>query len=1374
MFKKLLLNLSIFFTVLGLIALVRPNARAQRKLKFTSLTVKDGLSSNIVNNVLKDRYGLMWFATEDGLNKYDGQKFTVYRHRAGDSTSLSANEIISMHEDKGGNLWIGTNGGQLNVYDRDKDSFVNFKSENNRQGITGPISAICSDYLGDIWVAHYNSVTIVNFINWTTKSFKLNLGSEKNTSSHDIITYVFKDRKQNMWIGTDNGLCLVDKRGKKKMVFRHAANDETSISHNSIISIGEDSQGDLWVGTRGGLNRLRKDGKGFDRFTHTADPGSLINDVVYTFRSDPVSHQLWVGTEGGLDIINPANGLIAHVPMDKRQTYSLNNQSIRSILIEPDGIYWVGTYQGGVNKFDQNLNLFEHKQNGSFDPFGLKGTLITSFAEKKKGHIYVGTDDGGLNLFDVGKGTFSHLESVVIKGKRINRPILSLALDKRGKLWIGTYGAGLWYLDPNDSEFKPFSGQRSLKPESKEIFCLKIDRQGNLWIGTNGDGLFQYSSSGKFLKKFVSVPDGPSEYKLSSNNYIRSIEEDLNGNIWIGSHGAGITCLDPVSLTSRLFNTASSGLESNIIKTLFCDSKGRICAGSVGGGLSIFSPSNGKFVSYSEDHGLANSTVYKILEDNHSNIWVSTNVGISLFEDKSKLFKNFNQYNGVQNSNFYRGSGLRSSDGMLYFGGLDGFNFFDPDLIKKNNNPPKLLLTDLRIANLSVRPGAKSAIKEHISVAKEIILKYGENFSLDFVALGFTSPKQNRYSYKLDGYENKWNNVGTQRTASYTNIFPGEYIFMVKGSNNDGVWNNDPITIRIIVKPPFYMSKWAYLVYTLALVGILAYSRYRTLKKLRVKFAIDQQKSEEEQKRELDSSKIRFLTNLSHEFRTPISLIMGPVENLIDQDAESPLGDKLKMIKRNTRRLLNLVNQLRDFGKLEDHKLRLNLEEGDIIFFIRDLSDSFSDISDRKRIDFSFTTEISTLVVLFDHDKIERILFNLLSNAFKFTPQDGQIKLLIREVDNLSGNINRIIQIRVVDSGIGISSEDTERIFDRFFQVENPEHILNQGSGIGLSITKEFVELHNGKINVESQPGRGTTFIIDIPLTRSENTFTNFEKKNLPEEAEPRQGLITQNPFSTGPLSRQTATILVIDDSDDFRVYLKDILRDEYYVITASDGKEGWQKTLSAHPSLIISDIGMPVMDGISLTKKIRGDKRTAHIPVILLTAQNTEMDELMGLDTGANDYLTKPFNSGILLTKIKNLLILNDTFKNAYSKQIRIDGPEIEVSSDKEKFLKKVRLYIEENINDDKLSVENLSGEMGMSRGSLYTKILELTGETPVEYIRTIKLERATVLLEKSDWNVAQIAYAVGFAAPNYFARSFKIKYGILPSEYLADKRKN
>lgn len=1355
-------------------------------IKFTALTTKEGLSSNTVNTILKDRFGLIWFGTEDGLDKFDGTAFSVYRHSPGDSSGLQANEILSLHEDNKGNLWVGTSGGSLSLYDRKKDRFENFYADGSVEAIDNDlIRGICSDYNGKIWIAHFSGVNILDPITRRVIKFEVSVGNTKSKFKKSSIC-VFEDSKHRMWIGTTEGLFQYDPKSKQIRHFQNSDHDGLGLIGNNVYTVAEDKMGNIWVGTNEGLNLLKKEEDGFINYRKSL-PNNPVTGRMRIYSLMVAGDTLWIGSDEGLILFDLKTGITSRYQHDERDSHSLTSKSVRYVYLDKQGICWLGTTRGGVNKYDKNLNLFNFVQSNVFDSKGLNASVVTSFAEKRDGKIYVGTDGGGLSLFDSKTKLFQKIP-LVSKLKSTTSHLKILTLEKYGKnqLLIGTASSGLFVLDMATAKYRQLiKGTTGVDLNSNEIYCVKEDRKGNIWVGTNGSGINILNNKFKVVARFTPTPAQKNDVQLPINAYIRDIIEDREGNFWIATHGGGIAVFESMPKRFTIYNHSNSKLPNNKVVCLLEDSQGHILAGTFGGGIGLFDKATKQFTVFSEKDGLPNSTVYKILEDHNGIIWVSTNKGISRIDIGTKKINNFNHHNGVQRNNFVRGSGHVSSDGVVFFGGLEGFNYFNPSFLKKNDNIPSVLITDLKISHQSVAASEDGPIQEHISVAKEINLDHKQNFALHFVGLTYTAAEQNQFAYKLEGFDKDWNYVGKTNSVSYTNLDPGEYIFHVKASNNDGVWDKRGASIKVRVHPPIWRTNYAYVVYALLIAALILYSRHKSLEKIRRKFALEQERLHVEQERKeaerihsLDLLKIKFLTNLSHEFRTPISLILGPADHLLNESNNIQSRNHVHMIKRNARRLLNLVNQLLDFRKMEEQELSLNASAGDLVAFLREVSDSFKDLSERKKINFDITTNIDRFVTRFDHDKMERILFNLLSNAFKFTPEGGTVNLHLAKENNTVNLEGTLFVVRVSDTGIGIPLDKREKIFEHFFQHATPATILNQGSGIGLSITSEFVKMHNGTIDVEGEEGCGAVFTIRLPFVPVDTPIETTSLSSVVID-ENRDTASTVNQVEESAISgilltgrTELPTILLVEDNQDFRSYLKETLRISYNVVEAANGKEGWQKTLSNHPKLIVSDISMPVMSGIELCLKIKSDKRTCHIPVILLTALTGEQDQLKGLKTGAHDYITKPFNSEVLNTKIKNLLNLDTILKNTYTKQIKAPSPGVEHQSSDEVLLHSIVLYLEENLTNPQLSVEELSRHVGMSRSSLYFKLLELTGQTPVEYIRSVKLDKAAALLEKTDMNVAQIAYSVGFSTPNYFAKSFKAKFKVLPSEYMLQVR--
>jgi len=812
------------------------------------------------------------------------------------------------------------------------------------------------------------------------------------------------------------------------------------------------------------------------------------------------------------------------------------------------------------------------------------------------------------------------------------------------------------------------------------------------------------------------------------------------------------------------------------------------------GGLSILNPKTNGFTSLTTKNGLPANSVLCTLEDNKGAMWLSTSNGLSrvtltpIAGTFNFRFENFDETDGLQGREFNINSALKTRRGELIFGGGDGFNLFDPANIEPVINKLHLVFTDFQLFNKTV--SANEAINGHVVLTKaitethQVTLNYSENiFSIAFAALDFFDPGKVKYQYMLEGFDKGWVNVDNRtRKASYTNLNEGDYVFKVRAFNSNGKANPDYIFLKVKVLPPFWKSTFAYVTYLALFIGALLFIRHRGIQKIRrqytaekekeeAKLLIEQERQEVKRMQELDQLKIKFLTNVSHEFRTPISLIMAPVDKMLTR-ADHEQQQQLNMIGKNARRLLNLVNQLLDFRKMEVQELKLHSKPGDIVKFINEISLSFTDIAEEKQIGFIFETTVDSLLTNFDHDKIERILFNLISNAFKFTPAGGHISVLLNAAKNSQVSDAVLLEIKVIDTGIGIPFEKQDKIFERFFQHDVPESMINQGSGIGLAITREFVKMHGGEIMVESELDHGSCFIIKLPLAILEDPDTVSSLSNGAEREKPDDSVNEIKVIPKQQHASKKPVILLVEDNDDFRFYLKDNLKDIFFLIEASNGNDGWQRALSQHPDIIVSDISMPGMSGIELCKKLKNDKRTSHIPVLLLTAQIGESEQLKGLEIGANDYMTKPFNFEILRSKIKNVLILQETYKRTYKKQMDVQLQELPLQNEDEKLLRSIVEYIELNIQNDSLSVEELSRQMNMSRGSLYSKVLMLAGKSPIEFIRSIRLKKAVYLLENSQMTISQICYEVGFNTPKYFTKLFKEEYNTLPSAFIASIR--
>lgn len=1318
---------------------------------------KDGLSSNTINSIYRDSYGFLWLGTEDGLNRYDGRTYKVYRYDANDKLGLKVNQIAALCEDNQGRIWIGTTGGGLNYYDRKLDVIRAYEKTPDDRWLSSAITSLEKDRKGNIWVSSYGNISIINTDD---------INKSPDQSYQKVISFflgkftrfIFKDKDNQMWVSSSGSIYRIAKHYDQITEFKLPSKDNSVIE---ISSITEDDNGRIWAGSSNGLCFLDYKGTVFKAFDSTA-LGALSSRKIYALGKDRKGG-VWVGTDNGLDIINPNSFSIQSFKPDISNTHSLSHKSIRSIYADQYGIYWVGTYQGGLNKYDTNLSQFGLK---GISPLGRSAestNMITSFLEYNNTAL-LGVDGGGVYIYDRELDKISSLQLP----SSITKDLTVLALEGvKDQVWIGTYQQGVIQYDLKSKAIKVYkAGEGSGSLNHNEIFCLKRDTRGNLWIGTNGGGINILNPLDGSIKKYVSQGKAGNVIEPPSN-FVRVLTEDTDKNMWIGSYGSGLCVFNPMNNKTIFYNTDNSNLPSNYVLSIHIDKHGDTWVGTNGNGVGILRKGATKFEILSEKDGLINGVIQSIVEADNGKIWFSTNTGLSCYDTISKRFKNYTQSAGVQQGSFMLGAGLKMSDGEMFFGGQNGFNHFYPKNLKTNENVAQVVLTDLKIDNKSVFPSENGPIKSTLQTAEVIDLKYKQNFSISFAGLNLTVPEDNKYEYRLVGFDKKWIQVDKELSAYYTNLDPGDYTFEVRASNNDGIWSDEITSIDITVAPPFWRTIYAYLLYAVLLIGSILYLRHRGIQNLKQKFAIEQERIHakqliEQQKREadalhkLDQMKIKFLTNLSHEFRTPISLIVGPIETLIQQIQDLNTRNQLDLVKRNSKRLLNLVNQLLDFRKMEEHELKLQNREGDFVEAIKEVFQSFQDMALQKGIDYSFYSCQEKLYASFDLDKIERVLFNLISNAFKFTHKGGDIAVSLVSVDYQDNNKVKI-SLEVRDTGIGIPKEAQESIFESFFQHDTSGKVLNQGSGIGLSIADSFVNMYKGKIQVKSEVDKGSIFSFDLIVDYVEEPISEELVENLDE------GIIAAN-----VTNQSLPSLLIIEDDDDFRDYLHEILKESYKILDAVNGKEGWQKALFHHPDIVICDVQMPVMNGMELAQKMAQDKRTKHIPIVLMTASKVENGLVCGLESGAVDYITKPFDINVLLAKVNSLLVLNQAFRDVYSKQISIAVPEEAIVSEQDKFLQNVLNYVYENMDNPQLSVEALSAHLFISRASLYNRLLEYTGMSPVDFIRSVKLEKAVNLLEKSDKTISEIAYETGFANPNYFTKVFKAKYQVTPSEYI------
>ncbi|HEY4112202.1 hybrid sensor histidine kinase/response regulator transcription factor [Puia sp.] len=1383
-----------FFALFGylLFFVIRPlNAFAQEKqaVRFTALTTREGLSQSSVNCVFRDSYGFLWLGTQDGLNKYDGYSFTVYRHDPAKPRSISDNQIKCIIEDDLHRLWIGTLGGGLCIYDRNKDAFLRLEDIGIHPGFTiePAIQSLLQDSKGNIWVGTFRGLLLIRPQQKTIREFQPDAANPSALGS-PTVQAVFEDHGGRIWVATNNGL---DGYRPADDGFTHyfqgtePSYPGTPAHPGSapILAITGDRRGELILGTDGGGLTVFDPSTGLARvYLPGVNPAASVRvaaDDAFSISSPSVrtlcpspDGNIWVGTENGLDLFNPQKGTFDHHRHTLIGEGSLTNNTILSLLEDKTGILWVGTAQGGLNKFDRNLFYFDVYRSTA-DPGSLSGDQVTSFAQDGNGDIWVGTDGAGLNRWDSATGRFIHYYPQPGSSTHpAGAAILSLLAGRdRRSLWIGTYGNGLDRYDLLTRRFTHYpAGPGPHELGNPSIYALLEDRQGNLWMGTNGGGVDVLHADGSITRhRFTGDRDSV------SNNYIRCLMEDRAGQIWIGTYSGGISVYDPATKKFTVYDNVEHHLSNQVVFSLCQDDKGRIWAGTMGGGLNLFDPWAKRFRVYNEAQGLSNNIVNRIIEDEKGFLWMSTNKGISRLNPATGEFRNFGMQNGLQNLEFLVGSGFRDSRGKIFFGGISGFNVFDPLQETHDTVAPRPRLTGFFLFNKPVQPGEPgSPLKGDINQQTELVLSHDQSdFSIAYTATGYTIPSDNRYAYMLEGFDKNWTMAGSDRRATYTNLPPGRYLFRVKAANNDGVWSRSDTVLPIVVRPPFWKTWWAYLAYTLAALALL-YLVYRDItERERLKGRIRLEQLTAEKTRELNEMKLHFFTNVSHELRTPLSLITDPLRRLINGELDAAQTRKYsRLMFDNAQRLTRLVDQMLDWRKLETGHLLLDWRTLPIVVLTKNIAGLFDLHAAERGIQYSLSAPDGEMDVPLDTDKFEKIVFNLISNAFKYTPDGGSIEVVIRRGPS-AGPPSAELHVR--DTGIGIAAALRDKVFDIFYQVEGSRRYESASTGIGLALARQLAELHGGRLGVVSEEGAGSDFILSLPMQQK---TTRQDPPASPDE-EGAEGADEEVPL-----------ILLVEDNAPLRGYIRTELGAGYRTEVAADGTAGLEKALQRVPDLIISDVMMPGLNGLELCRAVKTDQRTSHIPVILLTARQSDAHQVEGYDAGADVYIPKPFNMEVVVACVNSLLDSRRRLREYYAAghdagRAAENGAEGAVAGavgddrvpaewnwlDRQ-FLDRAASLADQHLADILFDVDGLAAGLKVSRRQLYRKLKALLGETPHDYIVGRRLTAAERLLLTGEYTVSEVAFKTGFADAANFTRSFSRRYGMPPSKYRKEAR--
>lgn len=1355
--------------------------QAQDKFMFKQLGVTNGLSHSQINYIFKDSRGFMWFATVSGLNRYDGYNFRAYQHDTRDNSSIKDNYVDNIQEDSEGNLWVHTGSGYV-IYDAQKEKFNrNVVGVFLQYGINQPVQSVYIDNQKNIWCY----VSGFGYYQY-------------NISSKKLIAYPQSGKKGSLSKGSitrmcecENGYVFVFQSGlierMDKRINRIVVSDKYIPTHFDIRAsrffVFVDSDGDYWLYSdiAYGVWVFHQKQKVWEFISNreTGSPYHLSSNMVRDITQD-TSGLIWLATDhGGINIINKKTGSLINLQNERTNERSISHNSINCIYCDNSNIVWVGTYKMGISYYSESIFKFEVDHLPYFNDIKNFNSDINTLTEDLKGNLWIGTNDSGLICLNKNTGKkqiYQHIPGN--EASLANNVIVSLCIGRDGKIWIGTYLGGMDCFDGNRFIHYKHDAYNPQTLANNNVWSIVEDEEGMIWIGTLGSGLQKLNPK---TGEFVTFDN--SKKALLSSESISSLCLGKNQNLYLGT-AIGLTIYNKATGTFEIYRGNKKGnqnFSNQYVNQVYEDSRGLLWI-ATREGLNIFDRKKDFVTSLHKTDGLADDVISGVIEDNDKNIWVTTSNGVSniIVNTNPKTgqytytFYNYDEFDGLQSREFNLRSIFKSSRGEILMGGIRGYNIFRPEGIKYNKSLPKVLFTGLQLFNEEVKIDSvyngNRILSAGLNQTKEIELEYRQNvFSIEFSSMNYILPEKTKYAYMLEGFNTDWLIADANvHKVTYTNLAPGTYVFKVKAANSDGYWNEDATTLRIVIKPPFWRSNLAYFIYLILLGAVLFHARDLILRGERNRFKVKQIELEAQRKHEVDDMKLRFFTNISHELRTPLTLIISPLENMMKSMADNEQKQKLVLVHRNAVRLLHLVNQLLDFRKSDVQGHHLSLSYGDVVAYIKGISTSFAEYSEKKNIRLTFFSSIEELRMEFDEDKMGKIMMNLLSNAFKFTNDGDSVEVFVNLIPAIDGEPEKL-EVKVADTGMGIKDEDKERIFNRFFQASQTDSHKYGGSGIGLHMVKEFVSLHNGTIMVHDNANKGTVFVFTIPVNR---TPGKESQKIIPEGqvvvlTDVEEDVLNPSLKNDAFIIEGRPLILVVDDNDDFRFFMKDSLKGEFSVMDASNGREAWDVILASLPDIIISDVMMPEMDGCELCKLVKTDVRTSHIPLILLTARTAEEQKLEGLETGADDYITKPFNFDILMLRIHKMLELRKARQDVFKKQIELKPSDITITSLDEKLIRKAIKYVEDNINRSELSVEELSKELGMSRVHLYKKLLSITGKSPIEFIRTIRLKRAAQLLRESQQNVSEIAYQVGFNNPKYFSKYFKEEFGVLPSAY-------
>jgi len=1332
----------------------------QQAIRFRHITYRDGMVQNPIATMLQDKSGYIWIGTWSGLSRYDGTYFKNYRPNDSSGTNISHSRINRLFEDKQRRLWIGTGGG-LNLYSSKTEKFLHVGLSAAKGG-GNFITAIEQDDSGKIWIATFKGIKFVG-ADLNSLSSVAAWKNREDELYQGIVFSLAEDDEHTIWAGIKQGLKRFDPKTGAIVPLPQVLLANKDLLTTKIVVIKRDNKGNLWFGTESdGIFKYNAKLNTCIRYAHIANdtqslPSNWINDLL--IKGD----QVFAATRNGLAILDPVKNTFTNYTHDPADYRTLSDGSVWSLMTDYTGNVWIGTYSGGVNIYYPGNSNFANIGERVGSNIGLNKSIAEAIVGDKDGGLWIGTFNGGLNYINRQKGLSNYFP--------VSDEIKALVKDSLDNLWAGTLN-GLFRFNRKTNSFSHINLETFNNKTAARLINALLPTKDGIWVGTNGAGLRLVDYQGKQLLRLTSNPD---QKNGLTDNYINSIVG--NGNIlWIGTQN-GLSRYDRLNGTFKSYRRKNSGLGNNNVLSLYIDQHKRLWIGTDGGGLNYLDEQIDKMYAIKQANGLVDDVVAAMISDKADALWVSTNNGLSQIVFGRAAFPltpgnyqiaNYNAANGLQSNQFLTNSAYRTTDGEILFGGMNGLTTFYPDRIVKNKFKPQILLTGFYINNKAVSFGSKSYLKAPVNETSELTLPYNQNnFTIRFSALNFINPEKNTYAYKMAGLRNndQWILTGNQKEASFTNLAPGHYVFTVKAANNDGYWNEKGRELTINILPPLWETWWAYCIYVIVALFLF----YKIIQFFQIRARLEQDLYNEhlqnERQEEFYKMKLDFFTNISHEIRTPLTLILGPVENLYNSTMDNTLiSRQVLQIKNNAERLLRLIGELMDFRKAETGNMVLYVHHNNIVPFIKEIYLSFTALAESRNISYSFNTNKAEVYLYTDHDQLEKVFFNLLSNAFKFTPDNGRIEV------ELIGDDQGFI-INVTDNGKGIPVKHQPKLFTNFYQVHDEKS--NLGTGVGLALSKSIVELHQGTITFESHPqerdkeGR-TTFTVRLPLN-----FTPGANVHLIGEAPATESVASFrmqaeiDVLAKGKDERagQKGSIVLAEDNEELRQFIMDSLPG-YQISAFENGSAAFKHAIAQIPDLVISDVMMPVMDGLEFCRKLKTDERTSHIPVILLTALATHIHQVNGLETGADVYLTKPFSVKLLELNVNNLLISRELMRQKFSQQVVLHPQQVVLNNPDDRFIQKLMKIIDDNMENPEFGVVTLGTEIGMSKSVLYKKMCALTNLAPADFIKSMRLKKAADLLQQNILTVNEVASLVGFNDRKYFSREFKKMHGKSPSE--------